>query len=1559
MSKIIHDIMYIIGCGIVRLYIQEKENLIKFNLPAKVDGSMLFSYKSFETGLENSINIDADGDNWVLKSNGNVNILNGTSYEDEMTLSNYMCVPVTVIGRTGYLCMFCLPSIEETEVTYEIGRLDTITIGKDKNNNIIYEQNMMMSNHAIIKLQNSFWYIMPAAADSNIYIYVNNKRVLGPTLINVGDVIFMNGLRIIWMKKFIKIPMSIELYKVNGLLTFGDSIVTSNKDYTEVSEADSNMQLYNENEYFSHTPRIRSIVEKEVVKIDAPPARQDKDNDMPFLLSIGSSFTMLGMSSVTVYNIVNNISSGAYDISTQIPGIVMCSTMIIGSFVIPMITKAWQKKLAERREKLRQEKYSKYLGEREEKFNAIKRKQEQIFIDNYPDLTTCLKTVETRNRFLWNREIKDEDFIEVRLGLGDRPSLIEMTAPEESFSLDDDNLLQAVYTLGNKYNILNNVPITISFKDQIATALILTNKEVNEFLNGIMLQLITYHSPLDLKIVIITDELNEYRWDYVKYIPHCWSDDRSVRFFATTQEDLKALGSYLDAEFNARVEKKTEKEKASKEVNKEKYEEYELYDSYYLIITDNFKAIKNMNFTNDLLENQFNYGFSMVILEKNMKNLPKECQRFVVINDNESGMFSGKIKEEETIKFKAEYATGLNMHNIGRRIGNIPVQGKDAESQLPVSLPFLEMYNVGKIEQLNVRNRWLNSDPMQTLQASVGVHTNGELFKLDLHEKFDGPHGLIAGSTGSGKSEFIITYVLSMAINYDPKEVQFVLIDYKGGGLAGAFENRELGIAIPHLAGTITNLDTAEMNRTLVSIESELKRRQRMFNEVRESIGESTMDIYKYQKLYRDGVIDTPISHLFIISDEFAELKAQQPDFMAQLVSTARIGRSLGVHLILATQKPSGVVNDQIWSNSKFKVCLKVQSRADSMEMLKRPEAASIKETGRFYLQVGYDEYFDIGQSAWSGERYVPVERIIKKLDDSVVFVDNFGNVIKRVNDVQKRETSHEDMGDQLTNVVRHLQSIAEADGIKPTKLWLPSLRKVITLEDVIKKYHYTSDSKSFISIIGEYDAPALQQQGLLKFDLLNDGNILIYGAPGSGKENIITTIIYSLAIYHTPEEINFYVGDFGAETLKTLQKLPHVGDVFVTEESNKLENLIKMLNKELERRKKDYSEYGGNYQEYCKLSGTRDNVIVVALNNYENFIESYPKIMDVFVNLFRDGIKYGIFFVVTTTVTSAVRSRVAQSFVNKICLKMPNDYDYRDILGSPKGLVPADNYGRGIASVDGKFAYEFQTADICDRESKTQFIREKGKLLTEKYPNLKAKKIPVLPDIAYVEDVEFELKGLNCVPIGIEKNTLEVYVYNFLEQKINLIAAKSLKNHIYFVYALIRQMLSLEGVKIHVVDAMSIYRGKYENVDLYSDNFEDAFIAMYKNVQNDKNLKEKHVYFCLGISEFRKKVSTKYKEHFEALFKEASKCTNNTFLFFDDSDGYKRLQIEPWYKDNINNTFGIWLGEDIGVQIALGVMSLSMEDRQNLFPCIGYPIYQGKHMTVKYVVDGVDKEDE
>ena len=212
-------------------------------------------------------------------------------------------------------------------------------------------------------------------------------------------------------------------------------------------------------------------------------------------------------------------------------------------------------------------------------------------------------------------------------------------------------------------------------------------------------------------------------------------------------------------------------------------------------------------------------------------------------------------------------------------------------------LTFFDMLRCGNVAQLNALVRWKSSNPVKTLAAPLGVNKDGSLLHLDIHQKAHGPHGLIAGTTGSGKSELIITYLLSVAACYDPLEVGFVLIDYKGGGMSDTLK------ALPHVVGVIDNLGGRQsIHRAMVSITNELKRRQRIFKETGERLTMKNLDIHEYQGLYRAGKVDEPLQHLIIVSDEFAELKQQEPEFMDDLVSAARIGRSLGVHLILATQ---------------------------------------------------------------------------------------------------------------------------------------------------------------------------------------------------------------------------------------------------------------------------------------------------------------------------------------------------------------------------------------------------------------------------------------------------------------------------------------------------------------------------------------------------------------------------------------------------------------------------------------------------------------------------------
>lgn len=1525
----------------MKLYIADKEKLTTYDLPEKISESFLFSYTPVTTNIEVFISIYSKDGSWYIKDTDDFTINNK---DEDIKLDSYETYMIKFKGSVDSVYLYTYEGYNNNYQDILIENIDNITIGSSPQNSVIYSNNLTAPTHITIKSEENAKYLNVTEFETKIYV---NKRIVeNKKLLYTGDTIFLNNLKMIWMGSFIRVFFPKDNVSFNNNILIKDKETIDNSQYLNYNMKENDEDLYSDDDFFFHKPRLTIGYDEEETVIDAPTNKESRE-ELPLIFTLGASMTMVITSFATLYRSISNYNQGRGSKSELIISIVTASAMIICSFLIPKLSMMYNRKRKKKRDELREKKYTEYLEKKQAEINKIIKYESQTLYDNNPSAQECFENLIGKKNRLWEKEITDNDFLTIRVGTGNVPSSVKVTAPEEKFTLDPDELIQRAHSIAKNAETLINVPSTVSLCENFVSSIVCSYPNSESFINGIILQLITLHNPKDLKIIFLTSKKNAYKWEYMKLIPHIYSDDKSVRYFADDEDETKKVLKEIDELYNSRKE---EIKNSSQEINEEieKTDYYKSFSPYYLIITDNYRKYKNLDFINKITTFNKNIGFSLLILDSTLKNLPNQCNKYTYVTDKLSCIFEKDYTKSKQLNFTTEVFDNLDMYRAARELSNVPVQTLSELYNLPTMISFLEMYGVGNIEQLNISNKWSSSNPMTTLQCPIGVSPSGELFKLDLHEKAHGPHGLIAGSTGSGKSEFIITYILSMAINYHPDEVQFVLIDYKGGGLAGAFENKETGVRIPHLAGTITNLDISEMNRTLVSINSEMKRRQKKFNEVKDKLGESTIDIYKYQKYYREGLIDEPIPHLFIISDEFAELKSQQPEFMDELISTARIGRSLGVHLILATQKPAGVVNDQIWSNSKFKVCLKVQTKQDSMEMLKRPEAASIKETGRFYLQVGYDELFEQGQSAWAGAPYIPTEKVIKKVDDSVNFIDNTGTIVKSINNIiQNKDAKQSKNGDQLTNIVKYLNDIATRENIKRKQLWLDSIPGEIYLSNIMTKYNFQPKPFEIEGVIGEYDDPTTQHQGLLSINFTKNGNTLIYGIPGSGKENLLTTLITSICTKHQTEEVNIYIMDFGAETLSKFKNYPQVGDIVYIDEIEKANSLYTFLNKEINKRKALFNNYSGTYSNYIKQSGKTVPNIICIIHQYENMLENLSSLAEKFINLFKEGPKFGITFILTNSLITGIRIKVLQLFPNKLTLKLNDKDDYRFVIDSPRNLVPAKYLGRGLVKLDNN-VYEYQTAYVSKPDDISKTIMDLATTL--KSAKLKkAPAIPTLPKFFTVDKLINTNYTLDKVPVGISKAKLTTETYNFNENYSPVIT-NNISDNIHFIYGLIELLKQIPNTKVRVIDVLDLYKNS-QGVNIFNKDFETIIKQVRLETLDDDNLDHTNIFIIIGLGAFKNNVPEKTQNTFKYVFNKIKEYKRNKFIIYDDYNSYKSLEVEEWFK-NIDKSTGIWLGGDAANQLSIKLPNLTLEDRKQLFNQIGYIVKNSSHTIVRYIVD-------
>lgn len=1122
----------------------------------------------------------------------------------------------------------------------------------------------------------------------------------------------------------------------------------------------SRYDFYKDYPEYHRSPRIIYRSSEDKILINPPGAEPQKPSDellkliIPPLIMVG--VTLL----ITIFQ-----PRGLYIIATVSMSVVSVIFSVQGFFK--------NRKKYKEDKKERVELYHLYLKDKAKDLEQLSRKQREGMFYHFPAIEDLTKMVKRYDSRIYEKTPLHFDFLAYRLGLGKVPTSYELKYGQEERSGKKDALEEEGYALFQAHQKIDNLPIVASL-NRGPVGYVGPRPIVLEQLQLLVAQLAVFHSYHDLTIIPIIPEEEKESWDWMRWLPHATLQDMNVRSFVYNQRTRDQVLNSLNQILKLR--------KAQKE--EEKANDTKIFHPHYVVLITDETLILDHVIMEFFREDPTELGCSIIYVADVLSSLSENIQTVISIKDRNQGQLllqEGVLRE---LDFQLDhFPEGYDKEAISR--GLAPLKHiQQLKSSIPDSVTFLEMYQAETFSDLKVLSRWESHAPYQSLAVPIGLRGKDDLVYLNLHEKAHGPHGLIAGTTGSGKSETIQSYILSLAVNFHPHDVAFLLIDYKGGGMANLFKD------LPHLLGTITNLDGAQSMRALASINAEIHRRERLFGQY------GVNHINQYQKKFKLGEATEPLPHLFLISDEFAELKVNQPDFIKELVSIARVGRSLGVHLILATQKPSGVVDDQIWSNSRFKLALKVADRGDSMEMLRTADAAQITQTGRAYLQVGNNEVYELFQTAWSGADYQPEKDQLGIEDHTIYLINELGQY-----EVLNQDLSGLDMAEEIKEVpteldviVQEINHLHQQEGIAAVaQPWLPPLKERITLDELDKVVPIKAWQKRTAPsvLIGVADIPQAQKQEAVAIDLSKDGNILLYGSPGTGKTTFLQTVAMDLARKQSPENLTMYLLDFGTNGLAPLSQLPHVADSLLLDQTEKIQKFIRIINRELDRRKKLLSEHGvGTIALYREVTGKQEPTMVILMDSYESMKdEPYETdLFKLFMRISREGLSIGVHLIITASRQNNLRAQLYSNFKHQLTLPQNDISEVRGIVGAtPLAATMEDIKGRALMKRDEVDVVQFALPVAGDNDIQIiNNLRDQVQSLKEMWTGHTPAGIPMVPDelteaAFYGREDVAALLDEGKVPLGLDLENVQplswdlikgnlLYIFEQEWQKLNII---------------------------------------------------------------------------------------------------------------------------------------------------------------------------------------------
>ncbi|MEN0139415.1 MAG: type VII secretion protein EccCa [Rhodococcus sp. (in: high G+C Gram-positive bacteria)] len=885
---------------------------------------------------------------------------------------------------------------------------------------------------------------------------------------------------------------------------------------------------------------------------------------------------------------------------------------------------------------------------------------------------------------MWERRITDPDYCHVRVGRGSQRLATRLIAPETG-PVEDLEPVAAVSLrrFVRAHSVVQDLPTAVSLRGFAAISVEGDRGTARSLVRSMLMQLCAFHGPDNLLVAVVCGPDTEHEWDWAKWLPHAQHPDSSDgvgssrMLYGSILELESALGPLLSMR-----NRFSRNAPAAPGVPQ------------FVIVVDG-----------GILEGESGMITDGGVDSVSVLDISGFCPRLtatrglqLVAQDGSLGARSGAGVE---MFATADLVSAHQAETLARRLAPYRTASQTAvdagDDDQPVQT-WSQMLGIGDVGRLNPDHAWLPRQGRDRLRVPIGVGVDGHPVEIDLKESAEngmGPHGLCIGATGSGKSEFLRTLVLGLISTHSPDALNLVLVDFKGGATFLGLEEA------PHVAAVITNLaeELAMVDRMRDALAGEMNRRQELLR----SSG-NFANVTEYEKARQAGADLDPLPALFIVVDEFSELLSQQPEFADLFVAIGRLGRSLHIHLLLASQRLEEGKLRGLDSHLSYRIGLKTFSANESRTVLGVPDAYHLPATpGAGYLKCDSAEIVRFQASYVSGtyeggrvdnvrrpgEAATPLRPRI--FTAAPVAVD----VVEIVDEPQALHLTEE--AEETRTTIDVVVERIKDRGPRAHEVWLRPLDAAPTLDQMLPRSVLTEPVPVLSSLrapIGIIDRPYDQRRDPLVVDLSGStGNMAVVGGPQSGKSTAIRTLITSLAATHSAEQVQFYCLDFGGGTLAGLSGLPHVGSVANRLDVDRVRRTIAEMNTIVRRREERFRELGvESMAEFRRLrasdpggGGPAAGVaqdpfgdVFLVIDGFGSIRQDFEALEQQITNLASQGLSYGVHVVLTASRWGEVRPALKDQLGTRIELRLGDPSD-SDLGRKTAALVPEGRPGRGM----------------------------------------------------------------------------------------------------------------------------------------------------------------------------------------------------------------------------------------------------------------------------------------